>query len=110
MSIAFSSSMPMSFSRFQAKASIIPEMSSAAQILGALLDKSNSIISAANMPFAKISPYSMPLPIPPILCVFQRMLTWVMSVCSDTDGIPLCVQFSHHSKTSYSEYVMVPAS
>ena len=54
---------------------IIEAMSSDAQILGALLARSNSIICEANMPWAKISRYSMPVFIPATLWVFQRMLT-----------------------------------
>ena len=87
-------------------------------MLGALFINSNLITSLAKPAFAKVSPYSMPVASPAILWVFQRMLTCVISVSHDTEAcapstpsmVPFQVQFSHHSKLSYSEYVTSPAA
>ena len=54
---------------------IIALMSSDAHMLGALFARSNSIMFAANIPWAKYPRYSIPWFIPATLWVFQRMFT-----------------------------------
>ena len=88
---------------------------SAAQMLGALFCRSLICICWAKPALAKISPYSIPVASPAILCVFQRMFAFVSSYSPETDAClspssSVHVQFSHHSNESYSEYVIVPFS